>query len=126
MRIVTSFTLLSILISCLGLFGLVSFMAEKRTKEIGIRKVLGSSVSNITVLFSKDFVRLIVLANGLAWPIAYFALHKWLQSFAYRIDLQLEIFIFSGICTILIAFLTVSYQSIRAALADPVNSLRNE
>lgn len=126
MRIVTSFTLLSILISCSGLFGLVSFMAEKRTKEIGIRKVLGASVSNITVLFSKDFVRLIVLANGLAWPIAYFALHKWLQSFAYRIDLQLEIFIFSGICTLLIAFLTVSYQSIRAALADPVNSLRNE
>jgi putative ABC transport system permease protein len=126
MRIVWSFTLLSILLSCLGIFGLAAFAAERRTKEIGIRKVLGASVSNITVLFSKDFVRLIVLANGFAWPIAYFALHKWLKNFAYRIDLHLEIFIFSGICTLFIALLTVSYQSIRAALADPVNSLRNE
>ena len=126
MRIVRSFTLLSILISCLGLFGLAAFMADRRTKEIGIRKVLGASVSNITVLFSKDFVRLIALANGLAWPIAYFAMHKWLQSFAYRIDLHLGIFIFSGICSLLIALLTVSYQSIKAAFTNPVDSLRYE
>jgi putative ABC transport system permease protein len=126
MRIVRSFTLLSIVISCLGLYGLAAFMAEKRTKEIGIRKVLGASVSNITVLFSKDFMRLIALANGLAWPIAYFAMHKWLQNFAYRIDLHLGIFIFSGICTLFVAFLTVSYQSIKAAFANPIDSLRYE
>ncbi len=126
MRIIHSFTLLSILISCLGLFGLAAFMAEKRTKEIGIRKVLGASVSSITVLFSKDFVRLIVLANGLAWPLAYFAVRKWLQNFAYQIDLHLGIFIFSGVCTLFIAFLTISFQSVKAAFANPIDSLRDE
>jgi len=126
MRIVRSFAFLSILISCLGLFGLAAFIAEKRTKEIGIRKVLGASAGNITVLFSKDFVRLIALANGLAWPIAYFAMNKWLQHFAYRIDIHLGIFIFSGICTLLIAFLTVSHQSIKTALVNPIDSLRHE
>lgn len=126
MRFVWSFTLLSILISCLGIFGLAAFMAERRTKEIGLRKVLGASVYNIAVLFSKNFVLLIAVANGLAWPIAYFAMHKWIQNFAYRIDLHLGIFIFSGICTLLIAFMTVGYQSIKAALASPIDSLRYE
>jgi putative ABC transport system permease protein len=126
MKIVRSFTLLSILISCLGLFGLAAFMAEKRTKEIGIRKVLGASAYNITVLFSRNFVQLVALANVLAWPIAYFAMKRWLQNFAYRIDLQLEIFILSGMGTLLVAFLTVSYQSIKAASANPADSLRYE
>ena len=125
-RIVGSFTLLSILLSCLGLFGLAAFMAEKRTKEIGIRKVLGASVSNITVLFSKDFVRLIALANGLAWPIAYIAIQKWLQNFAYRINMGLWIFVVSAALVLFIALLTLSFQTIKAATANPVNSLRYE
>jgi len=117
---------LAIFISCLGLFGLASYSAERRVKEIGVRKVLGASVQNITLLLSGNFLKLVVLANVLAWPLAWYAMHKWLQDFAYRIDIQWWIFLLAGILSILIAFFTVSFQSIKAALANPVKSLRSE
>ena len=120
------FTFLAIFISCLGLFGLASQMTEMRTKEIGIRKVFGASVSGITLLLSKDFMKWVVVANVIAWPTAYFAMNKWLQNFAYRTSIGIEIFILSGILAFVIALITVSFQSIRAAVADPVNSLRYE
>ncbi|MEP6611832.1 MAG: FtsX-like permease family protein, partial [Mucilaginibacter sp.] len=117
---------LIIIISCLGLFGLASYSAEKRVKEIGVRKVLGASVQNITLLLSTNFLKLVVLANIIAWPVAWFFMHKWLQDFAYRISLQWWIFVLVGIISILIAFFTVSFQSIKAAVANPVKSLRSE
>ncbi|MES2110894.1 MAG: ABC transporter permease [Bacteroidota bacterium] len=117
---------LIIVISCLGLFGLASYSAEKRIKEIGIRKVLGATVQNITLLLSKNFLRLVLLANLIAWPIAWFVMHRWLQDFAYRITIQWWIFALAGIVSILIAFFTVSFQSIKAAVTNPVKSLRSE
>ncbi|MGD8535731.1 MAG: ABC transporter permease [Candidatus Aminicenantes bacterium] len=120
------FTFLAIFISCLGLFGLASQMTEMRTKEIGIRKVFGASVSGITLLLSKDFLKWVIVANVIAWPTAYFAMNKWLQNFAYRTSFGIEIFILSGILALVIALITVSYQSIKAAAADPIDSLRYE
>jgi putative ABC transport system permease protein len=120
------FTFLAIFISCLGLFGLASFMAEQRTKEIGIRKVLGASVSGITILLSKEFTKWVVVANAIAWPAAYFAMNKWLQGYAYRVELTLLTFALAGVLALVISVLTVSYQAIRAALANPVDSLRYE
>jgi putative ABC transport system permease protein len=120
------FTAFAIFIACMGLFGLVAFAAETRTKEIGIRKVLGASVSNIVTLLSKDFVKLILISMVVAFPIAYWAMNKWLQAFAYRIEINWVIFAISGFCTLLIALLTVSYQAIKAAIANPVKSLRTE
>jgi putative ABC transport system permease protein len=117
---------LIIIISCLGLFGLASYSAEKRIKEIGVRKVLGASVQNITLLLSKNFLKLVVIANIIAWPIAWFVMHSWLQDFAYRITIQWWIFAVAGILSILIAFFTVSFQSIKAAVTNPVKSLRSE
>ena len=117
---------LIIIISCLGLFGLASYSAEKRVKEIGIRKVLGASVQNITLLLSSHFLKLVLIANLIAWPMAWFAMNKWLQDFAYRINIQWWIFIIAGLISILIAFFTVSFQSIKAAIANPVKSLRSE
>ncbi|MFD2571022.1 ABC transporter permease [Spirosoma soli] len=125
-RIVTTFTIISILISCLGLFGLAAFAAQQRTKEIGVRKVLGASVTNIVVLLAKDFLKLVLLAIVIASPIAWYAMHKWLQGFAYKIDIPLWVFLVSGGLAILIAFATVSFQSIKAALMNPVKSLRTE
>jgi putative ABC transport system permease protein len=116
----------AIFISCLGLFGLASFNAEQKTKEIGIRKVLGSSVSRIVLLLSKDLTVLVLLANIIAWPVAWYLLNKWLQSFLYRTPIRFEIFIISGVMTLIIALATVSYQSIKAATASPVDSLRYE
>ena len=113
-------------ISCLGLFGLVSFTAEQRTKEIGIRKVLGSSVPRIVMLLSKDLTRLVLLANLLAWPAAWYLLNRWLQDFLYRTHVHFDIFIIAGTITFLIALITMSYQAIKAATADPVDSLRYE
>jgi putative ABC transport system permease protein len=121
-----SFAALAIFIACLGLFGLSAFAAEKRTKEIGIRKVLGASVSGIIGLLSKDFVKLVLVANLIAWPIAYFAMNKWLQDFAYRIEISWWVFALAGGLALLIALLTVSFQAIKAALANPVDSLRYE
>jgi putative ABC transport system permease protein len=120
------FSFLAIFISCLGLLGLASFMAEQRTKEIGIRKVLGASISNISLLLSKEFTKWVLLANIIAWPIAYFAVSKWLQSYAYKTNIALWSFILSGMLALFIALITVSYQSIKAALANPVDSLRYE
>jgi putative ABC transport system permease protein len=120
------FTSLAIIIACLGLFGLASFSAEQRTKEIGIRKVLGASVSGIVIMLTKEFTKWIIIATIIACPVAYLVIQKWLQTFSYRISLGLEIFIFSGALALVIARFTVSYQAIRAARANPVDSLRYE
>ncbi len=122
--IVTILAVLAIIVSCLGLFGLASFAAERRVKEIGIRKVLGATVENIVAMLSKDFVKLVIIANLLAWPIAWFAVRTWLQDFAYRIDISWWIFIAAGIIAILIALFTVSFQALRAARSNPVQSLK--
>jgi putative ABC transport system permease protein len=116
----------AIFISCLGLFGLASFNAEQKTKEIGIRKVLGSSVSRVVLHLSKDLTRLVLLANVIAWPVAWYLLNRWLQSFLYRTHVRFDIFIVAGAVTFIIALVTISYQSIRAATANPVDSLRHE
>ncbi|QQS35417.1 MAG: ABC transporter permease [Ignavibacteriales bacterium] len=120
------FSLLAIIIACLGLFALASFTAEKRTKEIGIRKVLGASVTGIVGLLSKEFLILVILANLIAWPVTYFVMNNWLESFAYRTSIDVFTFITAGLIATLIALLTVSYQSIKSALANPVESLRSE
>ena len=120
------FALLAILISCLGLFGLSAFTAEQRKKEIGVRKVLGSSVAGIVGLLSKDFVQLVVIAVVVASPIAWFMMQNWLESFAYRIEINWMVFLLAGIIAMLIALLTVSFQAIKAASVNPVKSLRTE
>ncbi len=117
---------LAIFISCLGLFGLASHSAERRVKEIGVRKVLGASVQNITLLLSKNFLLLVLIANLIAWPTALWGVYSWLQTYAFRIDIQWWIFALAGIASVLIAFCTVSFQSIKAAVANPVKSLRSE
>jgi putative ABC transport system permease protein len=120
------FAVLAILIACLGLFGLVTYMAEQRNKEIGIRKVLGASVTNVVTMLSKDFLILVAIASVLAFPLAWWAMHKWLQDFEYRINISAWVFVIAGIAALLIALLTVSYQAIKAALSNPVKSLRTE
>jgi putative ABC transport system permease protein len=120
------FAVLAILIACLGLFGLITYAAEQRTKEIGIRKVLGATVTNITTMLSKDFFKLVLIAALIAFPFAWWAMNKWLQSFAYRIHISWWIFLAAGIIAILIAVITVSFQAIKAAIANPVESLRSE
>ena len=125
-RLTALFATLAIIISCLGLLGLVMFSAEQRTREIGIRKVLGASVREIVTLFSKDFLQLISLAFLIAGPLGWYAMHSWLHDFAYRIDISWWIFALAGFMASLIAMLTVAYQAIRAARANPVNSLRTE
>jgi ABC-type antimicrobial peptide transport system permease subunit len=122
----TVFSILAILIGCLGLFGLMSFITLKKTKEVGIRKVLGASVAQIVTLFSKEFVVLIAIAFCIASPLAYYIIDGWLQHFAYRITLSSWMFISGGVVALVIAMVTVSYQSIKAGLANPVDSLRNE
>lgn len=124
--IIWYFTIIAILISCLGLFGLATFTAERRTKEIGIRKVLGASVPNIVLLLSKEFMLLVIVAFVIATPIAWYAANRWLDSFAYRIDLQWWIFAFAGLIALAIAVITVSFQSVRAAVDNPIKSLRIE
>lgn len=121
-----SFSLLAILIACLGLFGLVTYMAEQRIKEIGIRKVLGATVTNITTMLSKDFLILVLIAALIAFPLSWWAMNNWLQGFAYRIDIEWWVFIVSGILAIAIALITVSVQAIKASLTNPVKSLRTE
>ncbi len=120
------FSLLAILIACLGLFGLATYMAEQRTKEIGVRKVLGASVNSIITMLSKDFLKLVLIAAIVAFPVAWLLMHKWLQDFAFRINISLWIFIAAGMTTALIALFTTSFQAIKAALANPVKSLRSE
>jgi ABC-type antimicrobial peptide transport system permease subunit len=120
------FALLAILISCLGLFGLAAYTVERRSKEIGIRKVLGASVSGVVKLLSKNFLKLVGISILIAVPIAWYAMENWLQDYAYRIEINLWIFIISGGVALLIAMLTVSFQAIKAALANPVDSLKTE
>ncbi|GAB3698814.1 ABC transporter permease [Spirosoma flavus] len=120
------FAFLAIFISCLGLFGLATFTAEQRTKEIGVRKVLGASVTSIIGLLSKDFLKLVAIAILLASPVAWWAMNKWLQDFAYKIDIEWWVFAMAGLVSVVIALLTVSFQSIKAALVNPVKSLRSE
>jgi len=113
-------------IACLGLFGLAAFTAERRTKEIGVRKVLGATVTNVVTLLSKDFVKLVLLANIIAWPLAWFAMNKWLQSFTFRVEMEWWVFALAGGMALLIALITVSTLAIKAALANPVEALRYE
>jgi putative ABC transport system permease protein len=117
---------LGIFIACLGLFGLAAFVAEQRTKEIGVRKVLGASVVGILVLLSKEFSKWVVVANVVAWPLAYWGMNKWLSDFAYRTDIGVWPFVLSAILALAIATATVSYQSLKAATANPIDSLRYE
>jgi putative ABC transport system permease protein len=125
-EIVGIFSFLAILVAALGLFGLASFTAEQRTKEIGIRKVLGASVSGLVSLLTREFVLLVLIANVIAWPITYLLMSRWLEEFAYRINIGLWSFVLAGVIAILIASATVSYQAIKAALANPVEALRYE
>lgn len=125
-QLFTVFAVISIVIACLGLFGLAAFTAEQRTKEIGVRKVLGASVVGIIALLSKDFLKLVLIAILLAVPIAWFAMNRWLEDFAYRIDLEWWVFALAGVLAIVIALLTISFQSIKAALVNPIKSLRSE
>jgi putative ABC transport system permease protein len=120
------FTGLSIFIACLGLFGLASFTAEQNTKEIGIRKVMGASVSGVVVLLSKRFGKLILIANVIGWPLAYVSLRRWLDNFHYRISIGIEVFVLSSAVVLVIVFASIAYQSIKAALTDPAVAIRYE
>jgi putative ABC transport system permease protein len=122
----TVFAVLAIFISCLGLFGLASFIAEQRTKEVGIRKVLGASVFNVWGLLSKEFIGLVVVSQLIATPVAYYFMQSWLQHFEYRVGISWWICLIAGEGALVIALLTVSFQAIKAALANPVKSLRTE
>jgi putative ABC transport system permease protein len=125
-KLIIYFTVLAIFIACLGLLGLSSFIATQRTKEIGIRKVLGSSTQNIIILLTREFAKWILIANIIAWPLAYFLLNKWLENFEYKIPVPLFSFIAAGSLAFVIAMLTIAYQSISASLRNPVESLRYE
>jgi len=120
------FAVIAIFLSCLGLYGLASFMAVQRIKEVGIRKVLGASVRSVVYLFSKEFIILIGIAFAIASPISWYFMHKWLQDYVYRINISWWLFIAGGISAIVIALITVSFQAIKAAIANPVKSLRTE
>jgi len=120
------FSILAVLIACLGLFGLASFTCEQRTKEIGVRKVLGASIPNIVVMLSKEYTRWVLIANLIAWPITYYIAVKWLESFPYRIGISIALFVLTGLLTLAVAWITVAFQSIKAALNNPADSMRYE
>ncbi|MEX0845021.1 MAG: FtsX-like permease family protein, partial [Balneolaceae bacterium] len=125
----TAFSILCIIIACLGLLGMASYSAQLKKQEIGIRKSLGASVSNIVIMLSKDFLVLVIIANLVAWPITYYLSYRWLENFPYRFDLISSLpFLFTGslIILLLIAFTTVSYHSVKAALINPVDAIRSE
>ena len=122
----TLFAALTVIISCLGLFGLATYTAQNRIKEVGVRKVLGASVGRITTLLSTDFIKLVLISFALAAPLAWWGMHEWLQKYPYRTGINIWVFIIAGVSTIAIALLTVSYQAIKAAIANPVKSLRSE
>ncbi|MGE5811211.1 MAG: ABC transporter permease [Ignavibacteria bacterium] len=124
--IVAVFSVLAIFIACLGLLGLAAFTTEQRTKEVGIRKILGATVPGIILLLSKDFTKWVIIANLIAWPAAYFVMNKWLEDFAYRINIPLWSFVIAGVSALVIALITVSYQALKAAVTNPVKSLRYE
>ena len=125
-KIALLFALLSALVACLGLFGLASYMTEQRTKEIGVRKVLGASVASVTRLLAGDFLKLVVVAILFATPVAWFFMNKWLADFAYRIDISWWMFAAAGLAALAIALFTVGFQSLKTALTNPVDSLRSE
>jgi len=120
------FSLLAVFVACLGLLALASFTAQQRTREIGIRKALGASAPSVVMLLSEEFLKLVLVANLIAWPLAYYGLDDWLQSFEYRVSLDPMAFMLSGILTLLIALATVSFQAVKAALINPVEALRDE
>ena len=125
-KLFSYFTVLAIIIGCLGLFGLTSFTAEQRTKEIGIRKVLGASVPNIIFMLVREFTKWVFIAAVIAWPAGYYLMNSWLQNFSYRIGLGVPTFILATLLALIIAVVTVSYQAVRAALSDPATSLKYE
>lgn len=125
-RLSSIFTAIAIYIACLGLFGLASFTVVRRTKEIGMRKILGASVGGIIVILSKEFAQWVVLANFFAWPLAYYFIRRWLEGFAYHINVNILAFLASGMLELIIALLTVSVQTFKAATANPVDALRYE
>ena len=125
-RLFSLFSLLAIFIACMGLLGLAAYVTQKRTKEIGVRKVIGASTMQIVGLLSKDFLKLVFIALIIATPIAWFGMNRWLQDFAFAISLSWWMFILAGVIAIAIAFATVSYQSIKAAMANPIQALRDE
>lgn len=120
------FSILSIVISCLGLFGLATFATQQRIKEIGIRKVLGASEAGIMTLLSKDFIQLVAISFLIAFPVGWWAMNKWLQSFAYRINISWWLFALVGLMAMMLAFFTISFQTIKAAMTNPVKNLRTE
>ena len=125
-QLIGMFALLSVVVACLGLFGLATFTAEQRTKEIGVRKVLGASIKSIVLLLSTEFAKLVLIANLIAWPVAYFIVGDWLQNFAYRVDLSWWVFAFGGFLALLVTLATVGYQAVRVALTNPIEALRYE
>ncbi len=125
-KLASYFAVLAIFISCLGLFGMASFVAEQRTKEIGIRKVLGAGVVNLWRMLSTEFVVLVLLSCLIAAPIAWYYLHNWLSNYDYRIEIKWQVFVMAGIAALIITLLTVSFQAIKAALSNPIKSLRTE
>jgi putative ABC transport system permease protein len=125
-KIFSALTVLTILIACMGLFGLAAFSAAQRTKEIGIRKVLGANVSSIVAMISGSFIKLVLVSVVIATPVAWFFMSKWLQDFAYRISIGWWVFILAGIIAVVIAFATVGFQALKAAIANPIKSLRTE
>jgi putative ABC transport system permease protein len=125
-RIFVTFSILAIIIACLGLFGLTAFTAEQRTKEIGIRKTLGASVPSIVILLSREFGLLVIIAYAIAAPLAWYATGRWLEEYTYRTEVGIFVYAIAGVSALVIAWITMSYQSIRAAMANPVKSLRSE
>ena len=125
-QIFNLFTLLTIFIACLGLFGLASFMTVQRTKEIGIRKVLGSSSAGIVLLLSRGFIQLVLIANVIAWPLSWWIMNTWLESFPYRIEINPLLFLLAGLAVVVIAFFSVGFQTLKASLANPATTLKYE
>jgi len=125
-QIFTTFSILAILIACLGLLGLATYTAEQRTKEIGIRKVLGANIGSIVGLLSKDFIKLVLISILVATPVAWYAMNIWLEGFAYQVPIHWYVFLLSGVLAVVVALVTISFQAIKAALMNPVNSLKSE
>src|SRR6185436_12142545 len=124
--VISAFTAIAMIISCLGLYGLSTYMAERRFKEIGVRKVLGANVSQIVAMMSGEFVKLVLIAFLIATPLSWYGINQWLQGFAYKTSADAVVFILGGLGAVLIALFTISFESIRAATGNPVNALRNE
>jgi len=125
-RISITFAILAIMIACLGLFGLVTYAAEQRTKEIGIRKVLGANVPIIVMMIIRDFLKLVIIASVISFPIAWWGMNKWLLNFAYRVEISWWIFLIAALFAIVVTLVTISYQAIKAAVSNPITSLRSE